>query len=73
MASTVVPGRRRVDVNVSIMCGMGAVASEMGVSRKTKLTDALQRNAATEQLMSRLDSIDTRLTSVERTLNEISE
>lgn len=49
------------------------VTNTMG-RRKTELTDALQRNVeVTEQLMSRLDSIDARLTSVERTLNEIPE
>ncbi len=61
-----------------VIAGIGAgvivtVANTLG-GRKTELAQALKQNAEiNEKLISRLDGIETRLTSVEKTLNEIPE
>jgi len=55
---------------------VGGAISLVGAlnGRKTELADALKQNAEiNEKLIARLDGIDSRLSSVEKTLNDIPE
>lgn len=61
-------------VIVAILAGVTITVVNTLGGRKAELAQALRQNAeVNEKLMSRLDSIEHRLTSVEKTLNEIPE
>ena len=61
-------------VIAAIIAGTIVTVSTSRSTGRNDLAQALKQNAeATEKLVARLDGIDLRLTSVEKTLNEIPE
>lgn len=59
-------------VIVAIAAGVIITVTNSIVGSKSELTEALRQNAAVnEKLLARLDAIDDRLASVEKTLNDI--
>lgn len=59
-------------VIVAIAAGVIITVTNSIVGRKSELTEALRQNAEiNERLLARLDGIDDRLGSVEKTLNDI--
>lgn len=61
-------------VIVAILAGLTITVVNTLGSRKAELSQALKQNAeVNEKLIDRLDSIELRLSSVEKTLNEIPE
>ncbi|MGX1792515.1 hypothetical protein ACWIDW_06175 [Microbacterium sp. NPDC055312] len=59
-------------VIVAIAAGVIITVTNSIVGRKSELTEALRQSAAVnEKLLARLDAIDDRLASVEKTLSDI--
>ncbi len=61
-------------VIIAIIAGAITALGQALIGKKSELSQALKQNAETnERVLARLDDIDGRLSSVEKTLNELPE